>query len=155
MIRSSLCRLHRSSRVGANIIFIEKRRSFPASRKKCFAFFDLSVGPAMFFSRRWMLCCRQRSIKSACLNCSRRIKASYWVSAQIKSRSRDFTQDSHQWHLTSSKPNPCFLTERISQPATFNIYVDTPSEYATVPMLWSRVSLILAYIDLSREPIYM
>ena len=41
------------------------------------------------------------------------------------------------------------------QPATFRIYVDTPSEYATVPMLWSRVSLILAYIDLSREPIYM
>jgi hypothetical protein len=23
---------------------------------KCCAFFDLSVGPAMFFSRRWMLC---------------------------------------------------------------------------------------------------
>jgi len=44
---------------------------------------DLSVGPTMFFSRRWMLCRRQRSIRTACLNCCRRIKASYWVSAQI------------------------------------------------------------------------
>ena len=40
----------------ANIIFIEKRISYPSSLVNAFAFTDLSVGYAMFFSRRWMLC---------------------------------------------------------------------------------------------------
>ena len=30
---------------------------------------DLSVGPAMFFSRRWILCSRSRLGRAACLNC--------------------------------------------------------------------------------------
>ena len=30
---------------------------------------DLSVGYAMLFSRRWMLCCRQRNASTAYLNC--------------------------------------------------------------------------------------
>ena len=62
---------------------------------------------------------------------------------------------SNQRQLTSSRPDSCPFEELISQPATFRIYVDTPSEYATVPMLWRSVSLIFAYIDLSRDPIYM
>ena len=32
--------------------------------------FDLSVGPTMFFSRRWMLCCRKRNERAACLHCT-------------------------------------------------------------------------------------
>ena len=52
----------------ANIIFIEKRISFPASYKML-RILDLSVGYAMLFSRRWMLCCRQRNASTAYLNC--------------------------------------------------------------------------------------
>ena len=50
------------------IIFIEKRISFPASFKML-RILDLSVGYAMLFSRRWMLCCRQRNARTAYLNC--------------------------------------------------------------------------------------
>ena len=39
------------SYTAANIIFIEKRRSLPYEPKKL-TLFGLSVGPAMFFSRR-------------------------------------------------------------------------------------------------------
>ena len=52
-----------------SIIFIEKRWSLPCELAKCFAFRDLSVGPAMFFSRRWILCCRTRNTRTACLIC--------------------------------------------------------------------------------------
>ena len=39
---------------GANIIFIEKRKSFSASLGNACAFPDLSVGLTMLFSLRWI-----------------------------------------------------------------------------------------------------
>ena len=59
------------SESGASIIFIEKRRSCPESLRRDGnpPLLDLSVGPTMFFSRRWMLCCRKRTIRAACRNC--------------------------------------------------------------------------------------
>ena len=89
---------------GANIIFIEKRRSFPRAcvgdKPRCLIrartkgrhfgarptssvkremkaacrLCDLSVGYAMLFSRRWMLCCRQRNASTAYLNCMMLLK---------------------------------------------------------------------------------
>ena len=47
----------------ANIIFIEKRISCPASLENATAFSDLSVGYTMFFSRRWMICCRLNELR--------------------------------------------------------------------------------------------
>ena len=47
----------------ANIIFIEKRISCPASLENAMAFSDLSVGYTMFFSRRWMICCRYMNLE--------------------------------------------------------------------------------------------
>jgi len=41
----------------------------PCELAKCYAFRDLSVGPTMFFSRRWILCCRTRNTRTARLIC--------------------------------------------------------------------------------------
>ena len=61
-VSESLCRrrhhLHRKTQV------------LPSELATRFACCDLSVGPAMFFSRRWMFCCRQRSSITACLICT-------------------------------------------------------------------------------------
>ena len=47
-----------------------KAHILPCELATRFACCDLSVGYAMLFSRRWMLCCRRRNIRAACLNCS-------------------------------------------------------------------------------------
>ena len=46
-----------------------KTHILPYELAKCFAFCDLSVGYAMFFSRRWILCIRIRTPGTACLIC--------------------------------------------------------------------------------------
>ena len=37
----------------------------PCELRKCHAFSDLSVGYTMFFSRRWMICCRINELREA------------------------------------------------------------------------------------------
>ncbi len=56
------------SESGANIIFIEKRKSSSASLGNACAFPDLSVGLTMLFSRRWMLC-TGNGVQDRHLNC--------------------------------------------------------------------------------------
>ena len=46
-----------------------KTHILPCELAKCCTFCDLSVGYAMFFSRRWILCCRTRNTTTARLIC--------------------------------------------------------------------------------------
>ena len=59
----------KASKAGAKHHLHRKTYILPCELATCSACFDLSVGYTMFFSRRWMLCCRKRTMQTTCLNC--------------------------------------------------------------------------------------